>query len=250
MKVLLGIFIVTTSLVLTILIIFLLIKKWLKNIVGESGMNELSDALKNAVESEKESYSTPKSLAGMTNLVLPRIQKDIPDFNYNLLYSKVESDIKRILQYKSSCDELAVETDHDLIYLSNSLKSEISDLSSSGNYEKFEDVKVNKTVIKSYKHVNGAATIMLESSAQYKYDTNIKGKRSYKDINKQTRYITEYVYVYDEEEFNVGVYNFAVNCPNCGAPVKKVGGANCDYCGTYVEPINLKNWFIASCKEK
>ena len=37
---------------------------------------------------------------------------------------------------------------------------------------------------------------------------------------------------------------------NCGAPVKHLGGNSCDYCGTFVEPINLKNWFISSCKEK
>ena len=137
-----------------------------------------------------------------------------------------------------------------MIYVSNGLKAEIDNMKSSNIYEKYENISINQTVIKEYKHKNGAATIVLESSVQYKYDTNKKGKKVYKDVNKQTRYITEFVYVYDEAEFDSGVYNFGVNCPNCGAPAKKLGGSNCDYCGTYIEPINLKNWFISSCKEK
>ena len=213
-------------------------------------MQEFSEALKSAVESEKEAYSKPKSLAGLTNILLPQIQRDIPDFNIDLLFSKVESGIKKVLSYKSNSDSLSVEKDHELIYIANSLKTEIDNLKSSEKYEVFDDLKINHTVIKSYKHVNGAATIVLESSVQYKYDTNIKGKKVYKEINKQTRYVTEFVYVYDEQEFDSGVYNFAINCPNCGAPAKKLGGSNCEYCGSYVEPINLKNWFISSIKEK
>ena len=59
-----------------------------------------------------------------------------------------------------------------------------------------------------------------------------------------------HIIIISDMEFDSGVYNFAVNCPNFGAPVKHLGGNSCDYCGTYVEPINLKNWFISSCKEK
>ena len=250
MKVLIGFLIVTASLVAAFFIIILIVKNWLKKTVGESGMSEFSEAFKSAVESEKEAYSRPKSLAGLTNILLPKIQRDIPDFNVDLLYSKVENGIKKVLNYKSTGDSLSVEKDHELIYLANGLKAEIDNMKSINKYEYFSDIKINKTVIKSYKHINGAATIVLESSVQYKYETNIKGRKSYKDINKQTRYITEFVYVYDEQEFDRGVYNFAVNCPNCGAPAKKLGGSNCDYCGTYVEPINLKNWFMSSCKEK
>lgn len=250
MGILIGFLVVTAGIVAAFIIIVLMVKAWLRKTVGDAGMQEFSEALKGAVESEKEAYSKPKSLAGLTSILLPKIQRDFPDFNVDLLYSKVESGIKKILTYKSNNDSLSAEKDHELIYVANGLKTEIDNLKSTNKYEIFDDIKINHTVIKTYKHVNGAATIVLESSVQYKYDTNIKGKKTYKDINKQTRYVTEFVYVYDEQEFDRGVYNFAVNCPNCGAPAKQLGGSNCDYCGSYVEPINLKNWFISSCKEK
>ena len=241
---------VILGVLISCLIVFLIIKKWITNVVGDPGMDDFKNALRNAVESEKEAYSRPKSLAGLTSILLPRIQRDMPDFNVQLLYSKVESGIKKILSYKTNEDALGAEKDHELIYVANGLKAEIDNMKANNQYEHFQDIQINQTVIKEYKRINGAATIVLESSVQYKYETNKKGKAVYTDINKQTRYITEFVYVYDEQEFDKGVYNFAVNCPNCGAPVKQLGGSSCDYCGTYVEPINLKNWFISSCKEK
>ena len=250
MEVILVFLAVIAGIVAAFFIIMLVIKRWLTNVVGESGMSDFKNALKDAVASEKEAYSKPKSIAGLTSILLPKIQRDIPDFNQELLFSKVESGIKKILTYKTNNDALGAEKDHEMIYVSNGLKAEIDNMKSSNIYEKYENISINQTVIKEYKHKNGAATIVLESSVQYKYDTNKKGKKVYKDVNKQTRYITEFVYVYDEAEFDSGVYNFGVNCPNCGAPAKKLGGSNCDYCGTYIEPINLKNWFISSCKEK
>jgi hypothetical protein len=111
-------------------------------------MSEFSEAFKSAVESEKEAYSRPKSLAGLTNILLPKIQRDIPDFNVDLLYSKVENGIKKVLNYKSTSDSLSVEKDHELIYLANGLKAEIDNMKSNNKYEYFSDIKINKTVIK------------------------------------------------------------------------------------------------------
>ena len=36
----------------------------------------------------------------------------------------------------------------------------------------------------------------------------------------------------------------ALQCPNCGAPVKKLGAMYCEYCGSAVTPINLKVWTL------
>ena len=182
MEVILVFLAVVAGIVGAFFIIYLAIKKRLTNIVGESGMSDFRDALKNAVASEKEAYSKPKSLAGLTSILLPKIQRDIPDFNQELLFSKVESGIKKVLTYKTTGDSLGVERDHELIYVANGLKAEIDNMKSSNQYEKFESIVINQTVIKEYKHKNGAATIVLESSVQYKYDTNKKGKRVYKDI--------------------------------------------------------------------
>ena len=54
MEVILVFLAVVAGIVGAFFIIILMIKKWLTNIVGESGMSEFKDALKNAVASEKE----------------------------------------------------------------------------------------------------------------------------------------------------------------------------------------------------
>ncbi len=35
-----------------------------------------------------------------------------------------------------------------------------------------------------------------------------------------------------------------VTCPNCGAPITSLGAKRCEYCGTAIEPLNLRVWKI------
>ena len=37
--------------------------------------------------------------------------------------------------------------------------------------------------------------------------------------------------------------------PNCGAPVRSLGAKKCEYCGSYVEPVNIKVWKLQSFHE-
>ena len=104
--------------------------------------------------------------------------------------------------------------------------------------------------IKKYEKSNGMATITTSSSVEYFYSSNVKDELAYSDVKKQTRYTCEFVYVYDEAKIGYEKQAFGVHCPNCGAPLKKLGAGNCYYCGTHVEPINLKVWKIASYKEE
>lgn len=38
-------------------------------------------------------------------------------------------------------------------------------------------------------------------------------------------------------------------CPNCGAPVKNLGAKKCEYCGSYIEPVNIKVWKLQNFHE-
>lgn len=84
---------------------------------------------------------------------------------------------------------------------------------------------------------------------EYYYKSNVKKDTNYEDVKKQTRYTCEFVYVYDEQKVGYDKEAFGVHCPNCGAPLRRLGAGNCDYCGVHVEPINLKAWKMASYKE-
>lgn len=83
------------------------------------------------------------------------------------------------------------------------------------------------------------------------YSTNDKKKTQYNDIKKQTRFTTKYIYVYDESKLKDDFYKMVfLHCPNCGAPLKSIrGNVVCEYCGSYVDPVNLKEWKIVYYKD-
>ena len=43
--------------------------------------------------------------------------------------------------------------------------------------------------------------------------------------------------------------SMAINCPNCGAPLKMLGAKKCEYCGSPVLEFNIKVWNFDSVEE-
>ncbi len=41
----------------------------------------------------------------------------------------------------------------------------------------------------------------------------------------------------------------ALNCPNCGAPIKDLGVKTCSYCGTGVIDLVKKTWILNDIQE-
>ena len=90
-----------------------------------------------------------------------------------------------------------------------------------------------------------------EQLLEYYYsDSSKKQNQKFAGLKKQTRYSTQFVYVYDESKFKYNQMSLTISCPNCGAPLNKLGEGNCQYCGTYIKPINLKGWYMVSYKDE
>lgn len=224
-----------------------------KMVGGKEQMKELVDAAKQAKEMDQLEYSSnnPRNAVGITKLIEPEIIRDFKDFNTDFLFSKVENNLRTIFTALEDRTTSIVRNDKDLIYISSTIEEQIKDMRGQGYSVKFDDIKFHKHAIKSYKKSKGRATITVSSSLEYYYENTSKNfkRKSMTPIKKQTRYTTEYVYVYDESAFDFNATTFSITCPNCGAGLEFFGAGNCKYCGTYIEPINLKNWFIVSYKE-
>ena len=95
----------------------------------------------------------------------------------------------------------------------------------------------------------GKATVTISSTLEYYYSDDSKKSKKFADLKRQTRYTTQFVYVYDETKFKYNQMAHTISCPNCGAPLGKLGEGNCQYCGTYIKPINLKGWYMVSYSE-
>ena len=64
-------------------------------------VEEVYTASKNADKIESE---TPKSVSGMTSLLLPRISKDFPDFNWHEVREHLENKLREKLTAEGSTD--------------------------------------------------------------------------------------------------------------------------------------------------
>lgn len=222
-----------------------------RSTVGGENMKTLVKAAKNAKSIEEQEYTREKNVSGITKLIEPTIIRDFGDFNKELLYSKVEKNLSKIFNAIEEKSLSNIEKDNDLIYLISYIRDKITDMRNSNIDIKYDEVKFHSHAIKNYLKSNGKATITISSTVEYYYSDSSKSnnKKMYSNLKKQTRYTTNFVYVYDETKFKYNEKAFSISCSNCGAPLKRLGAGNCEYCGTYIEPINLKAWYMVSYKE-
>ncbi len=219
--------------------------------VGPQNMKILSEVAKHAGDYEMEEFSRQKNVSGITKLLEPVILKDFNDFNKEYLYSKVEKNLNKIWGAIEEKSVSSIKNDDDLVYLYHSINEKINDLKSRNVNIKYDDVKFHAHAIKNYLKTRGKATITISSTVEYYYKNDSKNykRKNYENIKKQTRYTTEFVYIYDESKVNYNQKALVISCPNCGAPLQSLGAGNCIYCGTFVKPINLKGWYMISYKE-
>ena len=233
-----------------VFIIVLIVMAKVRGTLGKSAFKEVMAAMKNARDLEKQEYARQKDVSGMTKLLEEPIQRDFPDFNKSMLFSLIEKNLMKIFTAIENKSTTEIKKDPDLDFMYSKLSDQIEDMKNESIEIKYNNVVFNKHAIQKYDKKNGMATIKTSSSVEYYYSSNIKGEVSHSDVKKQTRYTCEFVYVYDEEKVGYDKEAFGVHCPNCGAPLKRLGAGNCNYCGIHVEPVNLKAWKMISYKEE
>lgn len=200
---------------------------------------------------EDDYAATPKSVAGATNLCLPRISADFPDFHYEEMKRRAEN---VLLSYLACVSLRSTENLQDAnSELKNSLEHRINYLKANGKQEYFDEPRIHRTEIRSYTKNAGRCTITFQSSIQYKhYIMDMQGNRIRGNENRweQSRYDVELIYIQDREIVSKDMDGVeGRNCPNCGAPLTHIGSKNCRYCGTPVVEYNIKVWTFSSVKE-
>ena len=211
------------------------------------GTEDLSDGIR---QMKREYASTPKSVSGMTNLLLPKIVSDFPDFEYDEMKERAENTLTQYLRAVTQ-KNTAVLTDGNT-ELKQQLENHIQMLSIKGLWEHFDQIKIHRTAIHQYKKADGRCIITFQSALEcfhYITDTSsvIEGSKEYK---YQTKYNTDLIYIQDrnllENELD---HALGINCPNCGAPLSSLGAKKCEYCGTPVIEINIHAWSFSDIKE-
>lgn len=211
--------------------------------LGDVNFRSLIDEIKKGMNEEK--YNK-KHISGMTRLLIPSIENDFKTFNESELYNKAETGLRTIF---NSLEDKKVS--NELPILKNQLKQIIEDYKSSNITVKYDDIVFHDFAIKKYYKKDGVATIQVQTSLEYYFKKEKSNKviENYSKFKKQTRYTVDFIYVYDITQVKDYTRVLGVHCPNCGAPLTKLGDKICDYCHTGVEDLNLKNWEMAKYHE-
>lgn len=250
MIVLLVLIIILASLVLAIVIIT---KKISDKISRFSRAAFGTSSLLEGVEQMQREYATtPKSVSGMTSLYLPKIAKDFPDFHYDEMKERAQNVLCSFLLAIDTRNVGALKDANT--ELKNQLENHIVTLKGSGLREHFKELKIHRTEISNYHKKEGRCTITFQSSIQYYHyvlDEEGKIKDGSRDTLFQSKYDVDLIYIQDRDLVEQDLDGtLALNCPNCGAPLKGVGAKNCEYCGSPVIEFNIHAWSFSAIRER
>lgn len=228
-----------------ILVIRNKIRSFSKNYFGTSNIGE-------AFKNQKANLSeTPRSLHGMTNVYLPMIKKDFPEFDYELYRNKAQTLLRSYFTAVES-KKLSSLAEECSITLKNHVQGIIEDLNSRNVVQIFDEIVLHDTQISRYIKDGKTVTILFEISVGYfSYITDENGKVVFGDreMKTQTVYEVGLVYVQNINKVDSFGSGYGLNCPNCGAPITNLGNKFCEYCGTSVSEVNHRVWSFDSVRE-
>lgn len=200
---------------------------------------------------EKEAEITPKSVSAATNLYLPQIMRDFPEFHYEEMRNRAENVLTGFLQGIDT-GSMTRLTEGTTSELREKLRMRIDALKSENAEEHFRNILIHRTEIKSYRKIKGRCSILFQSAVQYNHYKERNGKTvlGSADRLEQSRYNVEMIYIQDREMVeNQADSGLAMNCPNCGAPLPKLGAKKCLYCDTPIVEFNIRIWNFSDVEE-
>lgn len=244
------------------LFLYLKIQKFRRSELGQIAGELLRDIRSGeGVVSEEEIARTPKSVSAMDSVYLPNIMKDFPEFNWAEWNLRVQNVVMRYMQAldegnasiltecptvrKKAEAEIANRRDTSAESQSGSQRSHFLSADERRNANateatptEYKNRRVYRTAIRRYDKTKGLCTIHTETSASY----DASGK------THQTVYDVDLIYVQDADQLDGAMLGYS--CPHCGAPVTKLGDKTCAYCGSALEPINIRVWQIQDIREE
>ena len=224
------------------------IRQYSKSLFGTSSF------IKGYAEQTASIADEPRSLNGMTEVCLPKIVRDFPEFNYNEVKSKSEMLIKAYLNSIEAENTNALNDEQVSPTLREKVQNIIDDLRSQGKHIFYDDIVIYNTEISDYTTGNGRCIIRFQSAVGFvNYIRDIKGNiiQGTDQHKRQTVYQSEYTYIQDLKKlYSAGQHeSYSLSCPNCGAPIVNLGAKFCEYCGTGIKEINIKSWKFTNIEE-
>ncbi len=183
----------------------------------QSGAFYLSSLLRLTKHIDEEKQEKPRSLSSVTGLVLPDVLRDFPEYNLALILQGVKRDAEtylksfpagRCLYEKGVSPECREQTAADV---------------TRGLLPVSGGVAVHDAAI--HRYIKDARDKVLEYQVSAEFmDEELR--------RRQVRLELQYIAMFTDD---VTGQEAAFSCPNCGAPISRVGDKVCEYCGTALE---------------
>ena len=232
MKTLFIFLLIICLMILGIIIFFIIARHKLSMFTKKYyGTTDFKEALE---KSELLASNTPKSLMSVESVVKKRIAKDFPELDINELKSLVEKYIRDIYLAIEMKDSSPFNENE---YIKSYIDSKLNDLKN--NNIVIDDLKFHNTVINNYEKNSSSAKLVFQTAFEY---FEKQGSKVGKKV--QDRLKVEFIYVLDDTKYDEKVRGLILHCPNCGAPVRRLGYKTCEYCGIAITDLPKKNWFL------
>ncbi len=199
---------------------------------------------------ELDQETTPKTISAATSIYKPSIMRDFPEFHYDEMKTRVEN---ALVSYLRSMNEgngrLLSEGTREL---QEALQLRIDGLRSENKREHYENITIHGTEIHRYLKEKGRCTIVFQTAVGYVHYITDKGENATEQQKRlqQTKYNTEVIYIQNQDMVeNISDAGLAMNCPNCGGALTKLGAKVCPYCDSPVIEFNLRVWSIGKITE-
>ena len=241
---------IIAALAVTVLVIFLYIKYRLQRFSKEAfGTKDFAKAMKDI----ERSTESARSVHGMTDIYLPLIQKDFPDFDYDVFKGRVEGVLKSYFAAITAKDDGLLSPDCSQS-IRNTVIGLIHELEAKDYVHEHREVTVHQMEIARYLKNGPTVTILFNAAVgMYDYVTDANGKVVMGNSEKKSQKLFDVALVYAQDPDKMSVSSMTtamgVNCPNCGAPITNLGQKYCNYCGTGIREINVRSWSFEYIQE-
>lgn len=166
-----------------------------------------------------------KSIGGATDVYLPRIQQDFPDFHN----ASAESDIRTFVSEYTLILYGQLES-----YKKSNILETVDLTPRQVEDRNVTNFTINRIAIYDYKKTKEYATIKYRISLGF----DLYSKRV------EERYEVSYTYQIADNAIATAV----AKCPVCGAPLENLSSGKCPYCGAAFIKDTIMSWSISDIK--
>ena len=191
----------------------------------------------------QEAENRPRQIQSLTATYTELIRRDFPEFDAHAFLSSAENTLRQILNALES-GEFEEKINYST-HMNDHIRETIKDIQSKGEIWYFDDVAIHKSAINRYHRTQGSYEIDVDIAIEYRYSIGAQDSNTPKT---QHKYTLKAIYLQNKNILGDGSLK-GHNCPNCGAPIEKVGvSTKCSYCNTGITEINDRIWLFDSYK--